>query len=282
MSHIRVMTVYLLLLGLILPENSHGESVSGLFAVSGFGPNAMYQIPLPALNVLFRGNVPTSVNLWELEQGPDAKTAYSYYRQGDSLYLLDLETTSVLSAVTVDTNMFNNGRGFAAAPDGTLYGIFLNSQLRTIDPQTGSTSFVANISGLGTSSVAGPEAMTFGPDGTLYVAASPGNRWGRNLYTMNLSNGLLTQIGPIGSSFIDIDTLAFGPDGFLYGVDTVSGPNDLWRIDPRSGNRSFVLTLPAGINGLHFAVIPLPSAAWMGMILLGGVAVIGALRRRCS
>ena len=116
-------------------------------------------------------------------------------------------------------------------------------------------------------------SMAFADDGTLYAAASPsGDPFGGYLYTLNSNTGQMTLIGPIGSSHIDIDTLTYAPDGFLYGVDTLSvSGTDLYKIEPSTGNRTFVVQLPGGVNGLHVT----PEPATLGLLLIGGLALLG-------
>jgi len=237
-----------------------------LFTITGSGPNALYQTFPNSVNAEFQDFVPTTANILYLKQGPTLTTAYAYSASSDNIYLLDLLKVSVISTTKVNDDMLNNGRGFAVSPEGVLYGIFGRTNFKTIDPETGVTTFIAKISGLGDREEAGTEAMTFGPDGTLYVAASPRNRWGENLYTMDVETGELSLIGQIGDSFIDIDNMAFGPDGYLYGADTMPGPNPIWRIDTLTGDREIFAILPTGTKGAYF---PIPEPASIVLMVLG-------------
>lgn len=276
----------LLVLTTLIQSTAHGATTDL--------PDLYVKTSLPSVNTVFRvsmdtfdahqvGLVPYGSLLSMVAPGPTQTAAYTYDRVADVLFTIDLTDASIVSSVALDDDIFQNGRGLATAPDGTVYGIFRNSDLKTIDPATGVTTFVSTISGLGSSSLAGPEAMTFAPDGTLYVAAAPGNRWGRHLYTLDIPSGLLSLIGPIGSTFIDIDHLAYGPDDFLYGFDTKSGPyTELFQINPASGDRTFVGELPPAANGLVF-MVPLPSAVWLATSLLIGCGLyrhVTSIRRR--
>jgi hypothetical protein len=100
-------------------------------------------------------------------------------------------------------------------------------QLRTIDPTTGTTTFIATITG-----AARVEAIAFAPDGTLYAAGSiANNSTSETLFTLSTTTGELTPVGLMNA--VDVDDLTFGPDGFLYGVDSQAGVmTHLLRIDP--------------------------------------------------
>jgi hypothetical protein len=144
------------------------------------------------------------------------------------------------------------------SPAGILYGVF-GMQLFTIDPATGKTALIANITG-----AVGVEAIAFGPDGILYAVGSPSDPTSSTtLYTLNMATGVLSLVGPIlvgGTPVTDIDTLAFGTDGFLYGADSVSGVQAaLIRINPNDPTNATVLgnTKVTGLNGLTEDTQPL-------------------------
>jgi hypothetical protein len=78
-----------------------------------------------------------------------------------------------------------------------------------------------------------------------------------SLYRINLATGQTTAVGPIG--FNDVEGLAFGPSGLLYGVaDATAGSGSgitdlLIRIDTNTGAGTLIGAMPtlagAGPNG---------------------------------
>ena len=101
--------------------------------------------------------------------------------------------------------------------NGVVFGLFNGLELRTLDPVTGTTTFIANV--VGAERI---EAITFDSDGTLYAAGSAGDdQNSENLYQIDVNSGMATLVGPTG--FTDLDDLAFGSDGNLYGVDSNNG-----------------------------------------------------------
>lgn len=233
----------------------------------GTNANNLYRMPLGSTQPVNIGPLTWSGIIWELTSGPNA-LLYGVDRTTETLVTIDPNHGSIISSVALTANIWNNRRGLSTAPDGTLYGIFEGWNLRTINPSTGQTTHVANITGIS----GGVESMAFADDGTLYAAASSsGNPYGEDLYTLNINTGQMNWIAQIGSSYIDIDTLTYAPDGFLYGVDTLSvDGTDLYKIDPSNGNRTFVVQLPGGVNGLHAT----PEPATMGMLAIGGMVML--------
>ena len=95
-----------------------------------------------------------------------------------------------------------------------------------------------------------------------------------NANTNNDTNNILIlcKDATTAISHIDIDTLTYASDGFLYGLDTLDAlASNLYRIDPATANKIFVASLPGSVNGLHFGVIPEP--ATLGLLLVGGLAL---------
>ena len=78
----------------------------------------------------------------------------------------------------------------------------------TIDPQTGTTTFVTVVTGADFI-----EAMAFSPSGVLYATGAPTSTVSDTLYTLDLETGVLTVVGHMGS--FDVDTLTWAVDGLL-------------------------------------------------------------------
>jgi len=119
-------------------------------------------------------------------------------------------------------------RGLAFAPDGTLFAIntpINTGTLFTIDPETGIGDRVG---------FAGPfiQSLEFSRAGVLYV-------WGRDpgLQIVDPLTGTATRVSPPDPGDIPIESLAFSPDGTLFGVAQANGGrrNDLLLIDPDTG-----------------------------------------------
>ena len=95
---------------------------------------------------------------------------------------------------------------------------------------------------------------------------------------LDFTNKRFNEVTTKSIDNIDIDTLTYASDGFLYGVDTLSvSGTDLYKIDPSTGNRTFVVQLPGGVNGLHFGVVPEP--ATLLVLALGALAFATGRRK---
>jgi hypothetical protein len=160
---------------------------------------------------------------------------------------LDPKTGAVVRTVAIAGDIHHNGRGLAVAPDGAVVALLQGRELHRVDAATGTTTKLAALD-----AKYQLETMTYCA-GTLYAAASdgPGNAAGRLLVTLN--GGEVTRIGAIGPDAIDIDVLACGGE-LLFGIDTVNlETNDLYAIDPRTGARTLIATIPGPVNGLLLA-----------------------------
>lgn len=119
--------------------------------------------------------------------------------------------------------------------DGRLFGITF-SRLYILNPTNGPAFPVGT--DLGFSS----NALTVGPDGTLYAAAAFGT-----LLTVNPVNGRATPIGDYGDGLGSSGDLAFSPDGVLYATVTDGAVDDLLaQIDVVTGRATV-------IGGIGFA-----------------------------
>ena len=207
--------------------------------------NTLHQVTLPLGTPKPIGAMARSGDFIELIEA-DAVRQYAFERGSNALYVLDRFDGSVIRSAALDQDLYVTRRGFDLSPNGILYGVLPGMQLRTVNPVSGGTTFVANISG-----AARVEAISFSDDGTLFAVGSiADNASSETLFTLSTSTGVLTEVGLMGS--YDIDDLTLGPDGFLYGVDSVDGREaHLLRIDPLTASVTDLgSTGVTGVTGL--------------------------------
>ncbi len=242
-------------------------SASMYFVAYSVDENSLYTLSLGDME-------PTKIGTLEIEPYPATSTwalvkasedsAYMVERYSDTLYTVSLNDASTLLSVPLDRDVEINPRGLAISPKGILYGLFSGNELRTIEPATGETTFVATVD------IPLIESFAFAPDGTLYAGTDNGGK----LYTIDVDTG--------SSSFIaeticpDIDALTYAPDGFLYAADSRAGTvADLYRIDPLTGE-SFNLGT-TGITELN-GLLAIPEPATFLLLSLGGMALLRSRR----
>jgi hypothetical protein len=173
---------------------------------------------------------------------------YAFDRATGTLVVVDATNANVVTTVPLD-RPFDAGtgsRGFDLSPDGILYGVFPDSsgylELATIDPAAGITSFVAALTpGIRI------EALAFSPDGTLFaVGTNPsGGCCPSYLYTIDPNTGVISQIGSMG---IEVDTLDYASDRYLYGAQSGPGRQGLHQFEPSTG--ATTLVGDSGVNSI--------------------------------
>ncbi len=198
------------------------------FIVLSQTSNELYRITLPLTTPTRIAEADLGTTAFELIEA-DPTRLYTFDTAANTLTVLDRFSGDVLGTTLLDQDVFGTRRGFDLSPDGVLYGVLPGMQLRTVDPITGATTFITNITG-----AARIEAIAFAPDGTLYASGSiADNASSETLFTLSATSGELTPVGLMNAT--DVDDLTFGPDGFLYGVDSQAGVmTHLLRIDPET------------------------------------------------
>lgn len=164
----------------------------------------------------------------------------------DEMLTFNVAEARVTARVKLDRDIDEHVRGFALDSDGTLYGVFSDMKLATIDRATGVTTPLVSLRG-----AKRIEAIAFGPGNRLFASGSQ-RRDGssESLYRVNIQDGALEPIGKHG--FADVDTLTFGGDSYFYGTDSrAETTNELLRLSPRGGKGDVVGdTGVRGVNGL--------------------------------
>lgn len=203
------------------------RSSSGLeFILLSATDNRLFSVRTPLTAPAAIGTVSVGTDLYELVAASPTQL-YTFDRDGNTLIIVDRSNGALFSTTQLDQDIQVSRRGFDLSPTGVLYGLLPGMQLRTIDPITGATTFIANVTG-----AARVEAIAFAPDGRLYaVGSADDNASSESLYVLSTSTGELTYVGRMAVT--DMDALTFGADGFLYGVDSQAGRMaHLMKIDP--------------------------------------------------
>lgn len=230
-------------------QQSRGET----FVALDHGSQNIYRIDTAQLgSPALIGHVGTGTDLYELLRASPG-FLYTFDRDANTIITISQTDAHTVSVTNLDQDLFVSRRGFDFSPEGVLYGVLPGMQLRTVNPATGVTTFIADITG-----AARVEALAFAPDGRLFASGSAGDdASSENLYLLNQTTGELTLVGTTGVA--DIDTLAFGFDGQLYGADSVEGtPAHLYRLDLTTGIATDLGN--SGVPGLNGLVaIPEPS-----------------------
>ena len=247
------------LLAFPLPQSqAAAETLIGL----NHGNDDIYQFDTNHLgSSTLIGHVATGTDLYELRRaGPGL--LYTFDRAANDIITISQTDAHTVSVIPLDQDLFSTVRGFDFSSQGVLYGVLPGMQLRTVNPATGATTFIADITG-----ASRVEAIAFAPDGRLFASGSAGNDANsENLYTLNTTTGVLTLVGTTG--VVDTDTLEFGFDGQLYGANSVDGTNaDLYRYNLTTGVATDLGNSDvAGLNGL--VAIPEPcNLIWPCLLL---------------
>lgn len=143
---------------------------------------------------------------------------------------------------------FSESTGTAFGIDGTLYGIVdarsgvpgvADSKLARFNKTTGA----ATVIGTGTGITGEALAIEIGADGKAYTIG-----WDDNLYSLNLSTGLASLIGPmfggVDDPALNIMDLAFDRNGALWATDNEM----LWTTNLSTGAATFQTNI-VGVSG---------------------------------
>ena len=211
-------------------------------------------------------------------------TFYTFDSNADDIARLDPATGATLSTYNIGIGpvLGQGGLAFQSSTVGFLTSALDPTTLSPInalyrfDISSGSSSLIAHTSDT-------LEAIAFAPNGVLYALG----KLDGNLYTVDLSTGLLTLVGNVGISIgSPTGGLTFAPDGTLF----ATLDDKLYTLDLSTGLSSAVGSSDPGmdtgfssISGLAFAAVPEPSSVIslaIGVTGLVGLYVRGRYRRR--
>lgn len=156
-------------------------------------------------------------------------------RLGESRELEPLSNDPLLVTLVRDANGILYGLGDPLTPRG--------AQLYTLDPGYGTAIASKGIPFVWEGFEITMSGAAFSPSGRLYVVEESG---AHRLFVANLFSG---QVTVVGTPYPELDTIAFSPDGVLYGLDSTW----LYRIDPNSGSATYVAEVPVQLTSMTFS-----------------------------
>jgi hypothetical protein len=165
---------------------------------------------------------------------------------------------------------------YAFSPGGTLYAIYGNQSLFTIDTSTGAATLVGSI--LAGSPISN-EALSFSNSGTLYLSN------GTDLYTVNPSTAAVSLVTSLDfdSSFglsaaPILMSMSFDPtDGTLYTSVVGNGSSSLGTINVTTGEVIRVGSTVSGLGPMAIEATPEPSPE---LLMPAGLLALAVRRRR--
>jgi len=189
------------------------------------------------------------------------------------LLAIDVErgTTTVIGSAP--GSLAPNSLALAITPDGTAaytiaYSFSLaHAQLAKIDLATGAQSLVGSPIGADLKIM----GMTFSPDGVLYAAGNfvPTSTTFNSLYTIDLTTGAPTRIGPLGAGPTPMDyimSFVFDSHGNMYGASETA----LYKIHLPDAERGEARTQEAGHGAQALAT---KVVGFIGSSLVMGIAI---------
>jgi len=153
------------------------------------------------------------------------------------IYFADFDENSILSTLNFNTGQVDNigATGFSLSDiaflDGELYGVNLNSDLISIDLNSGEGSLIGNIGFIDINALEGH-------DGVLYAATRNGE-----FLTIDPTTSQGSLISLFGAGAVSSGDLVFDPMfDFLYGTLVVPNTlsDKLVTIDPQTGETNFI------------------------------------------
>jgi DNA-binding beta-propeller fold protein YncE len=187
----------------------------------------------------------------------------------DTILQLNASTGRVVNSINVKSvNAAYDATGaMTIGPDGRLYvGVLDNGagSILRFNAQTG--QYIDKFISQGTFPL--PQTMTFGPFGFLYVASRNFEGVGE---IQRFSAGTGRDLGVISN--VDLNTMAFGPDGKLYGL-TPDGTLDRLKVDANGAtledSRAVSSLAETGVQQMKFVPNTLPGEQTALDLTMGG------------
>ena len=178
--------------------------------------------------------------------GARAETV-AYGEAFDTLYGIDLagHTAAKIGVAGFYGNQrIGNISGLSFSPDADLFAVAggMNA-LASINPATGAATILGSFGLTGQGDPARNDAldlsMTFGCDGTLYLASAYADK----LWTVDPANGATTLVGATGQTITGLvarNTMLYGAGG--------RGDNTFYRVDPQTGAATAIGSFGDGIS----------------------------------
>ncbi len=152
-----------------------------------------------------------------------------------------LQTVITGNAFTMLGGDYNNA--------GVIYTFIFqtpNYVLGTVDLSTGAVNFAATVTGNLSGQFLSQLSYNYTNNTFYATSANPNSENGSNFYSLNITTGVLTQIGT-GTGIPNVVAMEIDNNGIVYAADAVSG--DLFTIDIATGVGTSVGNMfPAGLN----------------------------------
>ena len=248
----------------------------------------LYQLNTADTSVTLVGTLPAGPNGYN-EMAFDFATGEAWAQGRNGSFVIqqfDLADASAIggpigNGASMHGLEFVGGVLYVAGFAGTPY-----NGLATMDPSVGSAS-VSVIRDDWDADTGGDKMTGLAWDGTTMYGITNGQDSGQSsLYTIDLTDGSLSLVGPTG---MRAGGLEFGEDGMLYAGGAAGQAGLLYTINTSTGTSNLVgdTGLSAGITGLmrttSLPVVapatPVPTLPLAALGLLGGLAGLLGLRR---
>ena len=210
-----------------------------------------------------------------LSQGAQPGQLWSVTMDTNRLAQIDATTGAVtlgpaISGIQGDVSIrglaYTGGLLYAVHNQGGMFKIGADD-LYTINTSTGAATLV------GSTGFTGVQGLTTDAGGNMFAWDAQ-----RGLLRVNKATGAATDVGAAPGG-VDIQTLAFDPNGVLYGAGY-----HIYTIDPVTGQRTLSTQMSTfvDIRGIEFiSAVPEPSA--IALLLAGaGVVAVSARRRKMA